>query len=68
MSPEAIDVIRRVLEEAIELPSFFDLSDAERVNWMIFRGYQLGKALRLKQDVKAAPETSPCSAKRPTSR
>lgn len=66
MSHEAYEVIRRVLEEAIELPSFFDLSDAERVNWMIFRGYELGKLLNPGQKNKADSEASACSPTRGT--
>jgi hypothetical protein len=41
---ETTDAIRQVLTEAANAPHFFDLSDAERLNWMIARGFELGHA------------------------
>jgi hypothetical protein len=38
MSRESLNAIRQVLVEAVESPHFFDLSDGERINWMIERG------------------------------
>lgn len=35
--------VRKVLNEAAEAPHFFDFSDAERLSWMIGRGYELGR-------------------------
>jgi hypothetical protein len=42
MSRETLDAIRQVLVEATCEPHFFDLSDAERLNWMIARAFQIG--------------------------
>ena len=35
MNRNSRDAVRRVLKEATEDEHFFDLSDAERLNWMI---------------------------------
>jgi hypothetical protein len=43
MQRDAMDAVRQVLNEAGDTPHFFDLSDCERLNWMIARGFELGK-------------------------
>jgi hypothetical protein len=43
MDSETKEAVRQVLLEAGSAPNFFDLSDAERLNWMIGRGYELGR-------------------------
>jgi hypothetical protein len=35
--------VRQVLKEASEHGHFFDFSDAERLNWMIAKAFQIGK-------------------------
>ncbi len=39
----AHDAVRRVLVEAAAAENFFDLSDAQRLEWMIQRGFKLGR-------------------------
>jgi hypothetical protein len=36
-------VVRRVLAAAAKTDGFFDLCDAERLEWMIERGFMLGR-------------------------
>ena len=43
MRPEVLYDIRRVLREAANAPHFFDLSDGDRLNWMIAKGFELGR-------------------------
>jgi hypothetical protein len=43
MNNKIRDVIRRVLKAAANTPNFFDLSDAERLNWMIAQAFILGQ-------------------------
>jgi hypothetical protein len=43
MEIETREAIRRVLKEAGNTPCFFDLSDGERLNWMIGRAFALGR-------------------------
>jgi hypothetical protein len=38
--------IRRVLREAAQTSNFFDLSDAERLTWMLGRIYEIGQRQR----------------------
>ena len=43
MNDHAKAIVRRVLSEAANAPHFFDLSDAQRLNWMIEHAYTLGQ-------------------------
>jgi hypothetical protein len=43
MRPESSDAVRQVLREASEHASFAGWSFAERLVWMIDRGYELGR-------------------------
>lgn len=60
--------IRRVLKEAGEHERFFDLSDAERLTWMLGRAYQLGQSETSSNSKRAKRETRPWSRRVPTSR
>lgn len=42
MRPETREAIRQVLREASDHKIFGGMSFAERLNWMIGRGYELG--------------------------
>lgn len=42
MQSKPHDAVRQVLKEAAQTAKFFNLSDAERLNWMIERAYRLG--------------------------
>lgn len=42
MNKRATRAVRQVLNEAGNSPHFFDLSDGERLNWMIARAFALG--------------------------
>ena len=42
MSHDKLDAIRQVLIEAAQAPNLFDLSDAERLDWMIERAFVIG--------------------------
>ena len=42
MQKQILNLIQQVLNEAGEASQFFDLSDAEQLNWMIARAYALG--------------------------
>ncbi len=44
MQQEAKEAVRQVLSEAGDAPHFFDLSDAERLSWMIARAFVLGQS------------------------
>ena len=46
MNAEARFIVRKVLANAATAPHFFDLSEAERIDWMIARAYSLGKRWR----------------------
>ena len=43
MRPESSDAVRQVLREASDHASFAGWSFAERLVWMIDRGYELGR-------------------------
>src|SRR5437016_4050670 len=43
MSSVAEDAVRQVLREASDHDSFNGMSFAQRLNWMISRGYELGR-------------------------
>jgi hypothetical protein len=43
MRPENRDAVRQVLREASDHKNFGGMSFAERLNWMIGRGYELGR-------------------------
>ncbi len=43
MSKASRNAVRQVLKEAAEHERFFDLSDAERLKWMIALAFQLGR-------------------------
>jgi len=53
MSDQTSSIVRRVLSDAANAPHFFDRSDAQRLNWMIERAYELGKDSR--QSTPAKP-------------
>jgi hypothetical protein len=36
-------IVKAVFIEAVNTPHFFDFSDAQRLNWMINRAYDLGR-------------------------
>ena len=44
MNPSSRTIVKQVLTEAVDAPQFFDYSDAQRLNWMIERAYELGQA------------------------
>lgn len=46
MNAEAKSIVRKVLANAATAPHFFDLSETERLNWMIATAYALGKRWR----------------------
>ena len=46
MNAEAKSIVRKVLANAATAPHFFDLSDSERLDWVIARAYVLGKRWR----------------------
>jgi hypothetical protein len=46
MRKQVRDAVGRVLREAARARHFFDLSDAERLNWMIARAFELGRRTR----------------------
>jgi hypothetical protein len=46
MRTQSVQAVRQVLVEAAKYERFFDLSDAERLNWMIARAFQLGLVKR----------------------
>lgn len=43
MNAEAHNTILFVFRDAARVPHFFDLSDSERMNWLILRAYELGQ-------------------------
>ena len=43
MNQKKKTIVKQVLTEAVDVPHFFNLSDAQRLNWMIERAYELGK-------------------------
>lgn len=43
MNRQKKPIVKQVLTEAVDVPHFFNLSDAQRLNWMIERAYELGK-------------------------
>jgi len=53
MYEETPAIVRQVLTEATDFPAFFDLSDGERLNWMIARAYELGRKERSYGDGEA---------------
>jgi len=56
MRKRPITIVKQVLAEAAEAPHFFDLSDAQRLSWMIERAYTLGKeSVKLQQAKRRAP-------------
>lgn len=38
MNQQRKGVVKQILTEAVDAPNFFNLSDAQRLNWMIERG------------------------------
>lgn len=44
MTSQSRTVVRRILRAAQNAPHFFDLSDAERMVWLILRAYDAGRA------------------------
>jgi hypothetical protein len=54
MSRQTHEAIRRVLKEASEQEHVFDLSDVERLTWMIGRAYELGRSV----NTSHAPSTN----------
>jgi hypothetical protein len=53
MIRQAKAIVRQVLSEATDAPQFFDQSDAQRLNWMIGRAFELGKQQRSKKGLSA---------------
>jgi hypothetical protein len=53
MRPESSDAVRQVLREASDHASFAGWSFAERLVWMIDRGYELGR-----RDVERSTESA----------
>jgi len=45
MNQNGRTIVKQVLTEAVDAPHFFDYSDAQRLNWMIERAYELGQAM-----------------------
>jgi hypothetical protein len=43
MTQSSRTIVKQVLTEAVDAPHFFDYSDAQRLNWMIERAYELGQ-------------------------
>ena len=58
MQKQAVTAVRQVLSEAGNAPHFFDLSDAERLNWMIARAYVLGSQRKAKVTPKKKGENN----------
>jgi hypothetical protein len=70
MDSAAKEAVRQVLNEAAQHEHFFDFSDAERLNWMIARAYELGRSATTSQ-TDSRNEIQECPAwwsKRQTSR
>jgi hypothetical protein len=56
-------IVKQVLIEAAGAPHFFNLSDAQRLNWMIERAFELGKAIpKYKHSRGAVPSRSHCAS------
>ena len=83
MNTQAKTVIKRVLVEAADAPRFFEWSDAQRLNWMIARAFELGRATAKASPARKLSETDasqscplelvihlrrPAKSKRPTPR
>jgi hypothetical protein len=63
MNTQAKMVIKRVLVEAADAPHFFEWSDAQRLNWMIARAFEFGKATAKATRARKPSETDaspPC--------
>ncbi len=60
MRANITNAVRQVLTEASNAVHFMDLSDAERINWMIERAYQLGRNASV-----GAPRVRPAEATQP---
>ncbi len=60
MSTQSKTVIKRVLAEAADAPHFFEWSDAQRLNWMIARAFELGKATAKVTRTRKSSETGAC--------
>ena len=50
MPSESYEAVGQVLKEAAEHEHFFDLSDAERLTWMIQRAYEMGRTAAIRND------------------
>ena len=57
MNQKKKTIVKQVLTEAVDVPHFFNLSDVQRLNWMIERAYELGKAApKRKHKRRAVPD------------
>lgn len=54
MNQNSRTIVKQVLSEAVDAPHFFDYSDAQRLNWMIERAYELGQAKVRQTRVRAS--------------
>jgi hypothetical protein len=52
-------IVKQVLTEAADVPHFFDLSDLQRLKWMIVRAHELGKRSRVCKHVRRAIPEKP---------
>jgi hypothetical protein len=70
MDAKITAAVRQVLKEASQHEHFFDFSDAERLNWMIARAYELGRSATTSQtdSKKENQEHTAWWSKRQTSR
>lgn len=70
MANASQSAVRQVLKEAGEHDRFFDLSDAERLAWMIERAYELGRSATAPRSAARArnPKPPACLPKRQTCR
>lgn len=59
MNEQTNQIVKRVLSEAADAQHFFDLSDAQRLNWMTARAYEIGKVSSKPRPIrKASPNWS----------